>query len=226
MNAPSVTVAIPVYEEEQHLGATLEAIATQTYEHVQEILVVDGGSTDRTVEIAESFPGVRVLEQPGRQAAALNAALHEAKGDVFVRVDGHCTLEPDYVARCVHALVRTDAAMVGGAMRPVGEGWQQRGISAAMTSRLGHGPARFHVGGPAGWTDAVYLGAYRRELALEVGGYDEGDCNEDAEFAIRMRRHGGIWFDPSIRSTYVPRDSLSALARQFYLYGRARSLTV
>jgi len=49
--------------------------------------------------------------------------------------------------------------------------------------------------------------------------------NEDAEFAIRMRAHGGIWFDPQIRSVYVPRSTVASLGRQFYRYGRSRALT-
>jgi succinoglycan biosynthesis protein ExoA len=49
--------------------------------------------------------------------------------------------------------------------------------------------------------------------------------NEDAEFAIRMRRRGGIWFDPRIRSTYTPRSTFPSLARQFYRYGQGRATT-
>jgi len=49
--------------------------------------------------------------------------------------------------------------------------------------------------------------------------------NEDAEFAIRMRAHGGIWFDPRIRSTYTPRSTFPSLARQFYRYGQGLATT-
>jgi hypothetical protein len=96
-----------------------------------------------------------------------------------------------------------------------------------MGSRVGAGPARFHVAGAtAGWVDTVYLGAYRAADARAVGGYaDDMAINEDAEFAIRMRSHGGIWFDPRIRSTYTPRSTFSSLARQFYRYGQGRATT-
>lgn len=223
----TVTVAIPVLNEEAYVGACLDAVAAQSWPHVVEVLVVDGGSTDRTREIATSRSGVRVLDNPRRlQAAALNVALAEAQGEVFVRVDGHCSIAPDYVERCVDALERTGAAMVGGAMRSEGRGWMQRGIAAAMASPLGAGPARFHGGGRSRFVDTVYLGAYGTDLARHVGGYatDVG-VNEDAELAIRMRPHGGIWMDDGIRSTYVPRGSLTAVGRQFYRYGRSRAAT-
>jgi len=226
-DTPTVTVAIPVLNEQAHLRTCLDALTAQTYPGIVEVLVSDGGSTDATREVAAAHPGVRVLDNPGRiQSAGLNVALSEATGDVFVRVDGHCTVAPDYVERCVDALTRTGAAMVGGAMRPVATGWLQRGIAAAMASPAGAGPARFHVGGPSGWVDTVYLGAYRTEMARRVGGYAHVGVNEDAELAIRLGALGGIWFDDGIRSTYVPRSSVGAVARQFYRYGRGRAATV
>jgi glycosyltransferase involved in cell wall biosynthesis len=225
---PTVTVAVPVFNEEGHLAACLDAIAAQTYGEIIEVLVIDGRSTDRTREIALGYQHVTLLDNPRRiQAAALNVALRYASGEVFVRVDGHCTIAPDYVERCVEALTESGAAMVGGGMSPVASGTLQEGISAAMASRLGAGPARFHVGGAAAWVDTVYLGAFRTALAREVGGYAEDvGVNEDSEFAIRMAPRGGIWFDPSICSTYVPRDSIGAVAKQFHKYGRSRAATL
>lgn len=224
----SVTVAVPVLDEEANIGACLDSVAAQSYGRVAQVLVVDGGSTDATRALAAARPGVQVLDNPRRiQSAALNVALAHATGEVFVRVDGHCRIFPDYVERSVEALQRTGAAMVGGPMRPDADGWLQRGIAAAMASPLGAGPARFHAGGSSGWVDTVYLGAFPTELARRLGGYAEDvGVNEDAELAIRMRPHGGVWLDDAIRSTYVPRTRLRAVARQFYRYGRSRAATV
>jgi glycosyltransferase involved in cell wall biosynthesis len=224
---PTVTIAIPVLNEAGAIEACLDAVAAQTYDRIVEVLVVDGGSTDATRAIVADRPGIRLIDNPRRiQAAALNIALAEAKGDVFVRVDGHCQIAPDYVEQCVEALELTGAAMVGGAMTPVADGPLQRGIAAAMSSRLGAGGARFHTGGPSCRVDTVYLGAFATELGREIGGYAEDvGVNEDAEFAIRMRSRGAVWFDKTIRSTYVPRSSLRAVGRQFYRYGRSRAAT-
>ena len=224
---PTVSVVIPTYNEEQHLPEAIEAIHAQTYTPIVEILVADGRSTDSTREVASSFPDVRVVDNPRRiQAAGLNSALAACRGEIVVRVDGHCRIAPDYVERCVAALHETGAAIVGGAMSPSGSSRRQRGIASAMRSRLGAGPARFHVGGSAGWVDTVYLGAYRLADAHAVGGYAEDvGVNEDAEFAIRMAPRGGVWFDPTIRSAYAPRESYRALLRQFYAYGRSRATT-
>jgi GT2 family glycosyltransferase len=225
---PTVTIAIPALNEQRHLGRVLASIAAQTYESIVEVIVADGGSTDRTREVAAQFEGTRIIDNPNRhQAAGLNRILEAAAGEIIVRVDAHCELPPEYVQCCVRALDETGAAMVGGAMVPVAAGGTSRAIAAAMKSRLGAGPARFHVGGYAGWVDTVYLGAYRTDLARVVGGYDESlVTNEDAEFAIRMARQGGIWFDPAIHARYTPRESLQGVAKQFYRYGLGRAGTM
>lgn len=228
MTEITVTVAVPVLNEAFHIAACLDAIGRQTYPQVVEVLVVDGGSTDATRKIAAGHPNVRMLDNPARvQSAALNLALDEAVGDVIVRVDGHCVVADDYVERCVGALEESRAAMVGGGMTPTASNPMQAAVAAAMSSPIGAGPARFHHSTTAAWTDTVYLGAYRTEIARAVGGYatDVG-VNEDAEFAIRMGERGGVWFDPSIRSTYTPRGDLRSVARQFYRYGRSRAATV
>jgi glycosyltransferase involved in cell wall biosynthesis len=224
---PTVSIVIPTFNEARFLRATLESVDAQTYGAIVEVIVADGRSTDATRAIAADFERVRVVDNPDRiQAAGLNRAIEACRGDVVVRVDGHCVLEPDYVERCVDALLGSGAAIVGGAMSPVGVGRRQRGIACAMRSRLGAGPARFHVGGAPGWVDTVYLGAFRRDDALAVGGYAEDMvANEDAEFAIRMSARGGVWFEPSIRSSYAPREGFVALVRQFYRYGRSRATT-
>jgi glycosyltransferase involved in cell wall biosynthesis len=225
---PTVTIAIPVLNEAEAIEACLDAVAAQTYDRIVEVLVVDGGSTDDTRAIVADRPGIRLIDNPRRiQAAALNIALAEAKGDVFVRVDGHCQIAPDYVEQCIEALELTGAAMVGGAMTPAAERPFQRGVAAAMSSRLGAGPARFHTGGASGRVDTVYLGAFATELGRDVGGYAEDvGVNEDAEFAIRMGARGPVWFDETITSTYMPRSSLRAVGRQFFRYGRSRAATV
>lgn len=225
---PTVTVAVPVLNEERHLRACLESILAQTYSGELEILVVDGGSTDASRAIAASFPEVRLLENPRRiQAAALNIALAAAAGDVFVRVDGHSTIGPDFVERSVEALERTGAAMVGAALHPRTDGaWLERSIGAAIVSPLGAGPAPFRLGGPSRWVDTVFLSSFKTATLREAGGYDEDpSVNEDPELAHRLSSRGGVWYEQTLESTYMPQGSLGGLARQYYRYGRLRAGT-
>jgi succinoglycan biosynthesis protein ExoA len=226
---PSVTVALPVLNEAAHLEGCLRAVVEQTYPHIVEILVVDGGSEDDSRQIASRFPGVRIIENPDRlQSAGLNLALRDARGDVLVRVDARTLVAPDYVDQCVAALSRSGAALVGGPIEPRGTTWVECAVAAALTSTLGAGPARFrNPRASAAWTDIVYLGAARVDVLRRLGGYDESFVtNEDGELLHRLGQDGGVWFDPAIRSTYRPRDTFAGFMRQYYLYGAGRAATV
>ncbi len=226
---PGVTVALPVLDEEEQVGRCLAAIDAQDYGHLLEVLVVDGGSSDRTRELARRHRRVRVVDNPRRsRPAAMNVALREARGDIVVRVDARTVVAPDYVTCCVRALERSGAAIVGGPMRLDASTSVERGIKAAMTSRIGGGPAEFRrMEGVPRFVDTVYLGAFHRDVVTGLGGYDEVfGGNEDAELAFRARLAGGVYLDPAIRSSYAVRDGLRALGSQYYRYGRARAGTV
>jgi succinoglycan biosynthesis protein ExoA len=226
---PTVSVLIPTYNEERHITRCLASVDAQSYPNIVEVLVIDGGSSDRTRKLAARGNKLRVIDNPRRaQAAALNIGLQVASGEIIVRVDGHCQLSRDYVERSVRALNATGAAMVGGPMRSApADSWMGRGIAAAMDSRLGAGPARFHGANCTGWVDTVYLGVYWTSLARAAGGYREDvGVNEDYEFALRLKPAGGIWLDSSLQSTYTPRADLRSLARQFHRYGLSRAATM
>lgn len=94
----TVSIVIPAYNEESHLAACLDAIAAQTVRPF-EVIVVDNNSTDRTAEIAVSYPFVRVLHE-NRQGPvyARDTGFNAARGDVIGRIDVDTLLDPDWVA--------------------------------------------------------------------------------------------------------------------------------
>ena len=226
---PAVSIILPVLNEEAQLERCLHSVAEESYPAIIEVVVADGGSTDETRSVVSKFAKVRVVDNPRHiRPAGLNTAIAAASGEIIVRVDARTALAPDYVERCVWALERSGAAIVGGQMRYEAHDASQRGIVAAMTSRLGAGPAAFRrEGGEPRYVDTVYLGAFRASTIREIGGYDEwSGGNEDAELAWRAQRFGGVYLDPSIKSYYLGRDGLEPLARQFYRYGHNRARTI
>jgi hypothetical protein len=140
------------------------------------------------------------------------------------RVDGHSVIPADYLRNAVALLERTGADNVGGLMSAAGTTDMERAIACAMTSKLGVGNAPFHVGGEDGPADTVYLGVFRRTALDRVGGYDESFARaQDWEMNYRIRSTGGkVWFSSSLSVSYRPRSSLSALAKQYFHYGRWR----
>jgi GT2 family glycosyltransferase len=96
-----------------------------------------------------------------------------------------------------------------------------RAIGYAMSSPFGMGNGRFHYLDREEYVDTVYLGAFRREVLDELGGYDEDlTRNQDDELNYRIRAAGHrILLSPAIVSTYTPRESLPALWRQYHGFG-------
>jgi succinoglycan biosynthesis protein ExoA len=227
--SPSVSVVMPILDEEQHLTEAVRGVFAQDYPGSFEVVLALGPSADRTnaiaAQLAEAEPRLRLVDNPtGSTPAGLNAAIGAARGEVIVRVDGHGLLSPDYVATAVRLLDETDADNVGGLMAAVGTTPFELAVARAMTSRIGIGGQSFHVGGGAGPVDSVYLGVFRRSTLTALGGYDETFRRaQDWELNYRIRSGGGtVWFSPELRVTYRPRSSWKSLARQFYQTGQWR----
>jgi succinoglycan biosynthesis protein ExoA len=228
---PTVSIIVPCYNEEETIGSLLSAILAQTYPREQlEVVIADGFSGDRTREVITRFGAehpdlaLRVVDNLRRSIpAGLNLAIGEARGEIIVRLDAHSVPIPEYVERCVEAIERKKGTNVGGLwnIRAGSPNWIGRGIAAAARHPLGVGDALYRLGAAEGPVDTVPFGAFRRSLIAAIGGFDEGLLtNEDYEFNARIRRSGGVvWLDPTIRSTYIARPSLPALARQYWRYG-------
>jgi len=226
---PSVSVILPVLNEESHLEAAVSSILSQKYLGSIEVILALGPSRDRTYEVASQLSQrdsrVVIVDNPsGRTAAGLNLALKASRNPVVVRVDGHAQIPEDYLALVVEILNETGAVNVGGVMAAIGTTAFERAVAGAMRSPLGVGTSRFHTGGKAGEVDTVYLGAFRREALIAVGGFDERFTRaQDWELNFRLRENGGlIYFDPRLHVTYRPRSNVKALAKQYFEYGRWR----
>ena len=224
-----MSVVLPVLNEERHLADAVGSVLAQDYPGPMEIVLALGPSTDRTNDVAarlaEEDPRVRSVRNPtGRTPEGLNAAIAASTHPVVARVDGHSSLPPGYLATAVELLERTGADNVGGLMWAEGASDLEQAIACAMTSKLGVGNARFHVGGEEGPADTVYLGVFRRTALERVGGYDVTFSRaQDWEMNFRIRETGGlVYFTPALRVSYRPRPSLPALARQYFHYGRWR----
>ena len=230
--APPVSIVLPTLNERSYLRDCLDTLVDQDYPNVAEILVVDGGSTDGTPDLAAAYaPLVRVVDNPDvTAAAAMNRGLAEAGSEVIVRADAHTLYSPDFVRCSVDALGSSGAAVVGGPMRPVGRTSFGRAVAAVTSSPFGVGPGRFHYAETARDVETVYLGTYRRDTVTDVGGYDQTDLQwaaEDQELNYRIRRVGGrIRLDPGIRSQYFPRQEPRALWRQYFNYGLCKASTL
>ena len=227
--APDISVLIPCYNEENHIGPCIESVICDFVLRNCEVLVIDGRSPDETrrivSELAVRYPIIKLLDNPDRlQAAGMNVGLKVARGRTIVRLDAHSTYPAGHVERCCAALENTDAANVGGVMVPVGSGLVQESVARAMAHPAGIGGSKFHLDKFSGYSDTAYLGTFRKDILEKLGGYDpDSHPAEDAELNCRILELGErVYLDSSIRVDYRPRDTFRRLMKQFFWYGRGR----
>ncbi len=187
---PTVSLIIPAYNEEDNIKATLDAIKQLRYPpELLEIIVVDDGSADRTVSIAKDA-GVRVITQANAgKAAALNNALRYAKGEIVGCVDADSYPERDALL-CMVPYFKdnsfgavTSSIFVRNAKNFLEKLQEMEYILIAWNRKL------------LDYLNSVYvtpgpLSLYRKDLIVELGGFDETILTEDIEIGWRLQKAG------------------------------------
>jgi len=231
-----VTIVVPALNEERHIVGCLTSLLAAACDVRCEILVVDGGSTDRTVELASGVRAtsdvtVSVVHNPKRlQSAAVNmaAGLAAPHSRVLLRADAHAHYPADFIRTAVMALRANGATSVVVPMITEGITPMQRAVAAAQNSRLGNGGSSHRTGGRSGFIEHGHHAVFDLAFFRQIGGYNETfSHNEDAELDIRALRAGGrIWMCREAPVTYFPRGSIVGVARQYINHGRGRARTL
>ncbi|MCC6502893.1 MAG: glycosyltransferase [Deltaproteobacteria bacterium] len=207
-----VSVIIPALNEERHIGQCLGALSEIDRAGLPvEVIVVDNGSTDRTVEIARQA-GVRVLERPGIRIAAMrNAGVASSKGDLLAFVDGDCVVKKDWLTSAIKAIKREGAAAVGSFhITPEEAGWIGRTAEALQSTKVG---SRINYI-PSGNLIAT------RAAFEKVRGFNEAlETSEDVDFCHRLKEAGfKLFIDPAISSVHhgAPKTVSEMFAREMW----------
>ena len=225
---PFVSVVMPVRNEETFIARSLNAVLAQDYPSERmEVIVADGSSTDLTRQIVQTFqardPRLKLINNPEKiVSTGLNLALQQAKGQVIVRVDGHCEIADDYVLRCVEHLLNDDVEGVGGPLETIGETPLACVIASTMSSFFGVGDSAFRTKRDRTMlTDTVAFPAYTRSIIERAGPFDEELVrNQDDEYNYRLRKMGAkILLASDVHCRYYSRSSLRSLWRQYFQYG-------
>ncbi|MBW4646597.1 MAG: glycosyltransferase family 2 protein [Goleter apudmare HA4340-LM2] len=245
-NLPIVSIAIPTYNESVNIERVIKELLITGQKNPIEIIVADGGSTDDTQDIVKKISlkdsRVKLIHNPLKvQSAGLNLILQECKGEVFLRADAHSDYAPDYIERCVEALLESGALNVGGAQRFVAKTPFQAGVALSSKSFLGSGGAKYRDPEYNGYAETVYLGCFWKKALLAVSGYStEATANEDAELNLKLKQYlletsentkqnteskQAIYISSKIRVWYYPRKTWQSLWIQYFKYGRGRYIT-
>ncbi len=191
-DAPGVSVIVPAYNEEVGIAGALFSFQRQDYKGPIEVIVVDDGSSDATVERAARFPGVRILSKPnGGKASALNVGFDAASHDFCILVDGDTMFDATAVRRLMEAF---DDESVGAAA-----GYPMVGNrSANLLTQVQHVEymvqcsllrrAQESLGAVACMPGPV--AAFRKTALNDVGGVPDATLAEDTDLTVAMGAAG------------------------------------
>lgn len=111
----NVSVIVPAYNAQGTIGQTLKALAQQDYAEAYEVIVVDDGSTDQTVDIVRSFAGVKYFYQLNAgPAAARNRGAEVSQAQFLAFTDSDCVPHPDWLSSLMRGFLCHDVAVVMG----------------------------------------------------------------------------------------------------------------
>lgn len=195
----SVSIVIPAYNEERHLRACLQAIAGQTVQPL-EVVVVDNNSTDRTAQVAREFPFVRVVsERRQGRVFARNAGFNAATGDIVGRIDADIVLPPTWVEH-VQAFY-ANPAHARSAWSGMGYFYNVPlpGLVSWAYGHLAFGLNRLLTGHYTLWGSNMAI-TQQQWRAVSDDVCLNNDIHEDLDLAIHVHDAGfAIVYDPSMR---------------------------
>ncbi len=188
----TTTALIPAYNEEEGIAGTLDTLLFQTA-RIEKIIVIDDCSTDRTAEIAGSYP-VTVLRTPqnvGSKAQALNYALPFCSTDLVMVVDADSYLAPDYLERLLHEFSDPAVAVAAGAVLSKNAATPtERGRSIEwLFANSFYRPIQNKAGAPLVIPGCAT--AYRASDLAKYGGWTSKTVCEDIDYTWVVLLNGG-----------------------------------
>lgn len=216
---PFVSVVVPAYNEEKVICRTIESLLDSNYKNF-EIIVVDDGSSDKTFEVAnENFGNhekIRIYhKENGGKAEALNYGWRHAEGEIIVALDADTIFKPETICELVKRFADKKIGAVAGNAK-VGNRinlvtkWQAlEYITSQNFDRRAFSLLNCITVVPGS------VGAWRRDILEQTGGFSNDTLAEDQDLTIQVRKLGYEigYTENAIGLTEAP-DTLRGLAKQ------------
>jgi len=179
-----VSVVIPALNEEEHIGDCLRSLRDQTFRDF-EIIVVDGGSWDRTVEISRRYAD-RVISAPGSSIGEARwIGVQESRGEIIVSTDADTIHPPDWLEKLTRHFEDPDVVAVGGAIYPLNPSEMTLAYTAGLNT----------VANALHWFIGSNM-AFRKDAFIRAGGYPLLIRGEDWSLSARLANYGRTVYDP------------------------------
>jgi len=173
-----VSIVIPVYREEQRLPGCLGTVAPGARSRGMELIVVDGGSDDGTVDAAHRCGATRVIEAPRGRGSQMNAGAAVSRGSLLAFLPADTSL-PDDGLEALATVDQCGLPLAGGFTHRFDRRRRLLGAVSCLHNLRSSLTGIFYG-------DQVPF--VRRRIFLEMGGFRQGVDMEDVEFGARLRR--------------------------------------
>jgi glycosyltransferase involved in cell wall biosynthesis len=220
---PRVSVVVCSYNAERTMAPCLASLEKLNYPDY-EVIVVNDGSTDRTLEIAQGFPYCRIISQPNKGlSVARNVGAEAASGEIVAYTDSDCVADPDWLAYLVAKMQAAQLVACGGPNFPPPE---DSLVPAAVAVSPG-GPTHVLISDDVAEHIAGCNMAFRRDVLLRLGGFDPvyRAAGDDVDICWRFQDQGyTIGFSPAAVVWHFRRNTVKAYIGQQRGYGKAEAL--
>jgi GT2 family glycosyltransferase len=220
---PRVSVVVCAYNAERTMEACLASLEHLNYPDY-EVIVVNDGSKDRTLEISERFPYCRIISQENKGlSVARNVGAEAATGEIVAYTDSDCVADPDWLAYLVAKMEASDLVACGGPNFPPPE---DALVPAAVAVSPG-GPTHVLLSDDTAEHIAGCNMAFRRDTLLALGGFDPvyRAAGDDVDICWRLQDAGyTIGFSPAAIVWHFRRNTVAAYIGQQRGYGKAEAL--
>ncbi len=219
---PRISVVICAFNAERTMDACLASLRTLRYPNY-EVIVVNDGSTDRTLEIAQRYPEVRIFSQENRGlSVARNVGMDNATGEITAYTDSDCVVDPDWLTYLAYKFVHGGFVAVGGPNLPPPEDSR----TAACVAASPGGPAHVLVDDEVAEHIPGCNMAFLKTALQEIGGFDpiHRAAGDDVDVCWRFQNQGhAIGFSPAAMVWHFRRNTISAYLKQQMGYGQAEA---
>jgi GT2 family glycosyltransferase len=228
----TIAVVVPVFNGARTLARCLDALA-RLDPAPDEIVLVDNGSTDGTLDLLKAFAAqhgrARLVEEARRGvSAARNAGLRATRADVIAWTDADCAPAPDWLRELPRPLADPTVAAVGGRVLGAPGATLVETFLGLYSFQTGAAPSVDERWTPSGGGYAAANLATRRATLMDVGAWDESTyVGEDYDVCARLYAAGHrIAYAPAARVVHHHRDTVRAMVRQSFSWGQGHAFLV
>ena len=206
------SIIVPTYNSEKTIKACLDSLSAQTYPN-REILVVDDGSTDKTLQVVQNYP-IRLLKLPhGHRYRNINTALKEINSEIVFIAESDAIYDSKYLELALKYFNDPNVGGVVGSLRPINAEKFLPRLQKIYCTRRDHEMIKRK-------SEPITAWIYRKKVLEEIGGWPEIYYLDDGVAGIELKRKGyKIVFDPECKWYHYEKEKFLDFLKSHFRVG-------